>query len=222
MDEAPSAETGVTPGNPGPVGLEERLDRLERVVRAAGRDSLESVQGSRDALQDVHARLGQVDLLVKAVRETVESASRESHEAMEKAEQHFAGAIRELEGRLRDEMQWQIYRNALQAVLPALDDLDLILLHPTPVDEAPGIGLAEAVVLVRQKLVSGLRKLGVEEIVVERGDMFDPSTHHAAESDLPAMVDVEDVPPGTVLFVRRAGFRLNDRVFRRPQVIVRR
>jgi len=223
MDEAPSAETGATPAGPGPAGLEEKLDRLERVVRAAGRDSLESVQASRDALQEVHARLGQVDVLVKGLGETVERTAREGRAAMEKAEQHFAGAIRELEGRLRDEMQWQIYRGAVQAVLPALDDLDLILLHQEPAHEDPGVGLAAAVGLVRQKLVGGLRKLGLEEIVVERGAMFDPSAHQAVESDLPAgMVEGEDVPRGTILFVRRAGFRLEGRVFRSPQVIVRR
>ncbi len=224
MDETPSAEkTGVTPESPGPAGLEEKLTRLERIVRAAGRDSLESAQGSREALQEVQARLGQVDLLVTSVGEIVERASLESRAAMERAEQHFAGAIRELEARLRDEMRWQIYRNAVLAMLPALDDLDLILLHEKGGDGDSGVGLAAAVHLVRQKLVEGLRKLGLEEMVVERGTMFDPSAHDAAEPDVPVeRIEGEDLPRGAVLFVRRAGFRLDGRILRSPQVIVRR
>lgn len=218
-----SAESGGDRMDEAPSAVAEKLDRLERVVRAAGRDSLESVQGSREALQEMRAQLGQVDLLLQNTGEAVERSSRESQAAMERAEQHFAAAIRELEGRVRDEMRFQVYRSAVIAILPALDDLDLILLHETGRDEDLGMGLAAAVRLVRQKLVDGLRKLGLEEIAVERGTAFDPSAHDAAESDLPAaMADGEDLPRGAILFVRRAGFRLDGRVFRSPQVIVRR
>jgi molecular chaperone GrpE (heat shock protein) len=77
--------------------------------------------------------------------------------------------------------------------------------------------------LVRQKLVEGLRALGLEEIAVEPGvTVFDPAVHQVAERDLPeGLVLDTDVPRGTVLFRRRAGFQLSGRVFRPPQVIVK-
>ncbi|MHB8891561.1 MAG: nucleotide exchange factor GrpE [Candidatus Limnocylindrales bacterium] len=206
-------------------------ERLERLVRGMARESLEVARGQREiqaSLQGLPAALEAVDLSLKGVSQQVWRYAQDGQAGITIAEEHFAGAIRELEARLRAELQSLIYRNACLALLPALDDLDLVIGNQRSLQ--PGADgddhLLQAVVIVRHKLAEGLRALGLEEIPVEAGrTTFDPTLHQAVESDLaagiPAPPDLPpDLPRGTILMVRRAGYRLNGGVLRTPQVII--
>ena len=137
----------------------------------------------------------------------------------------LCGALRELEARVREELQWQIYRNALTALVPALDDLELVLAHERHAagGRVPEGSILEALEMVRQKMADGLRALGLEEIAVEPGvTRFDPAIHQVAPTDLPAEVVPEsEVPRGTVLMLRRPGYRFMGKVLRPPQVMVK-
>lgn len=199
-DKAPDAATppagqGQAPG-PG-AGIEDKLARLERIVRSMGQDSVELLR----RLQDIE-------------------------KTIQGSEEHYAGSLRELEGRVRQELQWQIHKGCLLAVMPGLDDLDLVITHERSRagGEVAEGSVLEALLLVRQKIADGLGTFGLEEIRVEPGTtVFDPGTHQAAEPDLPAgIVPDLDVPQGTILLQRRAGFRLDGRVIRPAQVIVKR
>lgn len=207
-------------------GLAETLFRLEKVVRSEGRDNLALVRGQKDtqtALQTILARLDEFELTNKGLAQTVWRTAQDSQSHMQNAEQHFAGAIRELEARMREEMQWQIYRSALQAIFPALDDMDLVIINQRDLNRQAGRedALLEAMVLIRQKLADGLRTLGLEEITIIEGvTRFDPSVHQSVEADTPALPQDEEVPPGTIIRVRRVGYRLNGQIFRVPQVLV--
>jgi molecular chaperone GrpE (heat shock protein) len=205
----------------------EPFDRLERLVRGMARDSLEIARAQREVqavLQGLPAAFETVDLSLKGVSQHVWRLAQEGQAGIKNSEEHFAGAIRELEARLRDEMKSQIYRNACLALLPAVDDLDLVISHEqSRQEEGPGEGhLLAAVVVVREKLAEGLRGLGLEEIAVASGrTMFDPAVHQAVVSDAPAGGSKgPDLPRGTIVRVRRAGYRLNGGVLRIPQVII--
>ncbi len=198
-ENAPDA--GTPPGGNGPAaepgpGIEDKLARLERIVRSMGQDSVELLR----RLQGIE-------------------------KSIEGSEEHYAGSLRELEARVREELQWQIHKGCLLAVMPGLDDLDLVITHERSRaggDIAEG-SVLEALLLVRQKIADGLRTFGLEEIRVEPGStVFDPAVHQGADSDLPAgIVPDLDVPRGTILLQRRTGYRLNGRVIRPAQVIVK-
>lgn len=198
-ENAPDARTppaGNGPAaEPGP-GIEDKLARLERVIRSTGQDSVELLRR------------------LQAIEKTVQGS-----------EEHYAGALRELEARVREELQWQIHKGCLLAVMPGLDDLDLVIIHErgrAGGDVAEG-SVLEALLLVRQKIADGLRTFGLEEIRVEPGStVFDPTVHQGTDPDLPAgIVPDLDVPRGTILLQRRTGYRLNGRVIRPAQVIVK-
>ncbi len=189
----------TAPNGPGPepaAGAEDKLARLERIVRSMGQDSAELLR----RLQDIE-------------------------KTIQGAEEHYAGSLRELEARVREELQWQIHKSCLLAVMPGLDDLDLVITHEQGRmgGEVAEGSLLEALLLVRQKIADGLGTFGLDEIRVTPGETaFDPAVHQVAPSDLPAGVVPElDVPRGTILLQRRAGFRLNGRVIRPAQVIVK-
>lgn len=208
--------------------LIEKLSRLEKVVRGAGRDSLAIVRGQRETqttLQAIQARLDDLELTTKGLSQTVWRAAQESQGHLQNAEQHFAGALRELEKRVREEMQWQLYKSTLQAIFPALDDMDLVIGNQKVLAEKSGEedGFLEAMILVRKKLSEGLRTLGLEEITIEEGvTPFDPSLHEAVEPDIPLdLLSDKAVPPGTIIRVRRTGHRFGGRIFRVPQVLIK-
>ena len=190
----PPAANGQAAG-PGP-GIEDKLARLERIIRSTGQDSVELLR-----------RLQEIEKTIQG------------------SEEHYAGSLRELEARVREELQWQIHKGCLLAVMPGLDDLDLVIIHERgrAGGEVAGGSVLEALLLVRRKIADGLRTFGLEEIGVEPGSTaFNPAVHQVADSDLPAGVVPDlDVPRGTILLQRRTGYRLNGRVIRPAQVIVK-
>jgi molecular chaperone GrpE (heat shock protein) len=224
--DGPPAATDEVPETPG--DLTEYLTRLERVLRGIARDGLNVTRAQRDAqtaLQTILLRLDDLELTNKGMSQAVWRAAQESQTHIQSAEQHFAGAIRELETRVRGELRWQLYQSALQAIFPALDDMDLVIGNQRSLagGSVQDDDLLKAIMLVRQKFAEGLRMLGLEEIPIEEGvTLFDSDTHHQIESDVPRdLLDGSDLPIGTIVRVRRVGYRLDGRVFRVPQVLVK-
>lgn len=206
----------------------EKLAGLEMLLRGVGRDSMTMMREQQDMqafLQTLLLRLSDLELSTKALSQTTWKAMQENQGFIQHAEQHFAGALRDLEARVREEMQLQLRRSLVQALLPALDDLDLVIANQRRLMAPAGEqnSLLEAVVLVRQKLADGLGALGLEEIPIEEQvTRFDPSLHEPVESDIPAeWLGGDDLSSGTIIRVRRAGYRFNGRVLRVPQVLVK-
>lgn len=208
--------------------LVDQLSRLEKVVRGLGRDSLTLTRGQREThstLQTIQSRLDDLDLTIKGLSQTVWRATQESQGHLQNAEQHFAGAIRELETRVREEIKWQLYKSAAQAILPALDDLDLVLGNQQVLVQRAGEEdpLLEAMLLVRNKFSEGLGALGLEEIPIEEGvTQFDPALHQVVEPDIPdELLNGPGFSSGTIIRIRRRGYNLNGRIFRVPQVLIK-
>jgi molecular chaperone GrpE (heat shock protein) len=205
----------------------EKVSKLEKIIRGMGRDSLSVVRGQKDieaTLQIILSRLDDLELLTKGTTQTIWRATQENQKHLQGTQDHFAGAIRELESRVREEMQWQFRQSTLEAIGPALDDMDLVIAMQSALTKNANEkdDFLEAMMLVRRKFSEGLKALGLEEIVIEEGlTRFDPNLHEAVESDIPdALLEGEGLVPGTIILVRRAGFGFNGRVIRVPQVLV--
>lgn len=99
----------------------------------------------------------------------------------------------------------------LQALLPALDNLDRATSH-IPDDAADGLseGLRLTVKQLEQALASqGIRRIG------SVGEPFDPRLHNAVLT-----VPADGAQPGTVVAVLAPGYLIHDRVVRPSQVSV--
>ncbi len=213
-------------GVPEQASLIEKMGQLERLVRASGRDTLtlgRAQQDSLAALQSVMTLLNNLDLDLKGVSQMVWRATQENQQTIQGVEEHYAGALRDLEKRIREEIHIQTLRSLMRGLLPALDDLDLILSQQARTDTVAEEPFVKGVQLVRRKIVQGLREQGFEEIPVQPGKTsYDPQKYEVVEADIPgSLFEQPDAAPQTILFVRRAGFTYNGQVFRAPQVFVK-
>jgi molecular chaperone GrpE len=96
--------------------------------------------------------------------------------------------------------------NIVNDILPVLESLDL------------GLGLGsisqdnEVLKIVSHQLKESLKRHGLNEIVVEVGDVFDPSIHESVGE----MKSEED--PGTVVVEVRKGYKLYEKTIKAAQV----
>lgn len=98
-------------------------------------------------------------------------------------------------------------------MLPVYDNLSRALEHATDEQRQAASALFEGVELTLRELVNVFKKHGIEPIVPEVGDRFDPQHHQAMfEAPLP------DTKAGDIIQVSQVGFMLHDRLLRPAQV----
>ena len=98
-------------------------------------------------------------------------------------------------------------------LLPIFDNLKRAIDAAGESDEAPSNALIEGVELTMRELLNVFRKHGIEPIIPEVGDKFDPKFHQAMfEAPLP------DTRAGDIIQVSTQGFMLYDRLLRPAQV----
>lgn len=182
---------------PSPKGLhEERLMSEDKRSSAAGKaDSGPATEGGQhvpaasDEISELKGRL------LRALAEADNARKR-------------AVAVRD-EGRVTG------LADAVTALIPALDSLELTLkswtVHGT---ETIGEAAFEGVAATRSVFLEALKSLGVERIE-PTGLPFDPNTAEAM-----AMREDSSVPQDTVLETVQPGYRLNGRLIRPAFVIV--
>ncbi len=114
----------------------------------------------------------------------------------------------------RDRSQWQIMLRgeAINSLLPVLDDFDLAM-ENLP-DDLQDHDWVAGIVLIHRKFQTTLQEQGVEEIPAA-GEPFDPEVHEAVMR----RPDPE-AESGTVIEVLRKGYKLEDRVIRPALVVV--
>jgi molecular chaperone GrpE len=98
-------------------------------------------------------------------------------------------------------------------MLPVYDNLKRALDAATEETRAGATALIEGIELTLRELTNVLTKHGVQPLVPEIGDMFDPQTHQAMfEAALPG------TKSGQIIQVMTVGFMLHDRLLRPAQV----
>lgn len=98
-------------------------------------------------------------------------------------------------------------------LLPVYDNMRRALQSAEDSEKAVNAALLEGVELTMRELISVFKKHGIDPIVPEVGDKFDPQFHQAMfEAPLP------DTKAGDIIQVAAEGFMLHDRLLRPAQV----
>lgn len=102
---------------------------------------------------------------------------------------------------------------AIQSILPVLDDMDRAIAHNAEVNDIAAV--KQGFTLIQQKFVNVLVAHGVKEMQA-KGQAFDPELHDAI-SQVPAP---DPKMKGMVLDVVEKGYLLNEKVLRHAKVLV--
>ncbi len=151
-------------------------------------------------------RVPQLTAELEAARKRVDELAR-AYQALQQDGEEFK---RRLTRERERQVDFDRGNNAL-LVIEAIDQLDLVL---SAADDGP---LTQGVRMVRDNLVRKLAEAGVERLEL-LGTPYDPNLAEAADTEIVA-TEAED---GQVTAVRRAGYRLKERVIRPAQVRVAR
>lgn len=115
----------------------------------------------------------------------------------------------------RDRREAEMYGGTKLArdMLPVFDNLRRALDAATDEQKEQGRALFEGVELTMRELLSVFKKHGIEAIMPEIGDSFDPQHHQAMfEAPLPG------TKAGEIIQVATVGFMIHDRLLRPAQV----
>ncbi|NQY27338.1 MAG: nucleotide exchange factor GrpE [Piscirickettsiaceae bacterium] len=99
-------------------------------------------------------------------------------------------------------------------LLPVYDSMDLGL-NAANAEDASLETVREGLDMTMKIFLSSITKFGLEQVVPEKGDDFDPEQHQAM-----AMQVVEGVEANKVLTVAQKGFQFNGRLLRPAMVVV--
>ena len=105
--------------------------------------------------------------------------------------------------------------NAVKMFLGASDDLERALAHRPEGENLDG--WVNGIELIQQKLVSQMKKQGVERMEIKPGDEFNPNFHEAITQE-----DNPDYSDGQIIEVVQPGYKIADRVIRPAMVRVAR
>ena len=103
-------------------------------------------------------------------------------------------------------------REALAAMLPAIDNLDRAIDAAEKTEDEAARALADGVMMTLNTLMESLKRFGFEEVPA-LGEDFDPEKHNAV------MREASD-EPGKVLEVFQKGYRVKDKIIRYAMVKV--
>lgn len=144
--------------------------------------------------------------------EATRKLAAENYERFVRAKADLENVMKRHQRELSDRARYD-GESLAREILQSVDDLERALEHK---DEAASSGVSGGVELVLKGLVAALKRQGVERIDAE-GKPFDPAEHEAV-----TMVETDEVAPGTVMAVLRAGYRMQDRLLRAAMVSVSR
>lgn len=134
-----------------------------------------------------------------------ESERKEYLEGWQRAKADFIN-YRNDEGKRFEDMGRFVSASLIQEVLPALDSFDLALGHNLSSETEKGV------LLIRSQFEDILKKRGMEHIMVNPGEEFNPEKHESVG-------EVESKhPAGTVVEVVQKGYTLRGKVLRPARV----
>jgi molecular chaperone GrpE len=112
--------------------------------------------------------------------------------------------------RERDELIRNSRENLINALLPALDNLERALEH-----SPEGTPLRDGLLQVQKQFSRSLAEFGLSEIIVKPGEKFDPAMHEAVSH-----VESTEHPDGVVVQQLQSAYKLGDRLLRPARVVV--
>lgn len=116
--------------------------------------------------------------------------------------------------REKHEIRERASQDAVEAMLPILDDFERALAAAPGTDEAAFQEYTKGIELIHQRLMESLAKLGLEAVAAV-GQPFDPNVHNAVQRE-----ERDDVPDQTVVEEYQRGYQLKGRLLRAAMVKV--
>ncbi len=110
----------------------------------------------------------------------------------------------------REELIRSARESVINALLPALDNLERALDH-----SETGTPLHDGLLQVQKQFQRGLADFGLTEIISKPGDNFDPATHEAV-----SQIESAEHPEGTIVEQLHSAYKLGDRLLRPARVVV--
>jgi molecular chaperone GrpE len=138
-----------------------------------------------------------------AERDRLAKEKNELQELLQRRQAEFENYRRRAE-RERSELFEFATMDAVKTLLPILDDFERALKVESADKE-----YARGMELIYQRLFEALKKMGLEPISTEEGELFNPHVHHAVE-----MVDTKDHPDQTILEEYQRGYNFKGRLIR--------
>jgi molecular chaperone GrpE len=174
----------------------------EDAAGAPGSDGMaEDAAAAPEPLDDAAAELEALRAERDALRDRVMRALADAENTRKRAE--------------RDRREGLMYGGVKLArdMLPVYDHLSRALEAADESVKASNAGLFEGIDLTLRELVNVLAKHGVERVIPEPGDAFDPHLHQAMfEAPVP------NFAAGQIIQVLAVGFRMHDQLLRPAQV----
>lgn len=162
--------------------------------------------------QSIDERLGGLTPMLQFMAKAAERSDRTRDQQQLELRAHLTSETDRLVASLRIDAARQAAIDLLEALIPAVDEIDEVLRVYGGRSDVPGIG---ALSVVRRRLRDGLARLGIDEVgAIARGTPFDPALHD------PLPGEASDLPPASVIEQVRAGYRVGDHLLRAPRVTV--
>lgn len=175
--------------------------------------------GKKDKIEDVETNVEE-QINEDAVQEEELSVEDQLKEDLGKEKDKFLRLFAEFENykkrttKERVELFKTAGQDVMVSLLPVLDDFDRAITEISKTQDAED-DLLKGVELIRNKFRTTLNTKGLEQISVEKGDVFDADMHEAI-TQIPAPSD--DLK-GKIVDVIEKGYKLGDKVIRYPKVI---
>lgn len=167
------------------------------------------------SLDELAAEGDDMDLTSDAAFEEVEAMRAERDEFRDKFMRALADAENTRKRGDRDRREAENYGGSKLArdMLPVYDNMRRALIFAKEGEQEVPHALLEGIELTMRELISVFKKHGIDPIVPEVGDRFDPQLHQAMfEAPLPG------TRAGDIIQVAAEGFMLHDRLLRPAQV----
>ncbi|MCB2127720.1 MAG: nucleotide exchange factor GrpE [Rhodobacteraceae bacterium] len=169
----------------------------------------------KDEIAEDQAQIGDESLETEIVIDEIEALRAERDEMRNRFMRALADAENIRKRGERDRREAEQYGGSKLArdMLPVYDNLKRALDAAGDETREVAKGLIEGVELTMRELISILGRHGVQPVVPEVGDTFDPQLHQAMfEAPLP------NTKAGDIIQVMTEGFMLHDRLLRPAQV----
>lgn len=172
--------------------------------------------GENRAASELKEDVERVGEEAKALAQELESAREDAAQAKERLARVQADweNFRKRTAQERERERSLATAHLVEAILPALDDMERALEHASTLTDSALSDFAAGVQAVYDKLMAALLQEGVVVIDPE-GEPFDPAVAQAVGT-----VEDASVPPDTVVEVLRRGYKQGSKVIREAMVAV--